>query len=240
MVESRMRRAAQALRDPWGLLAAAVGAGSAWAVGLPLVGIGGVGVGMLAVAAGVGSMIHGQAVVDQDSNLRMLRQGTEQYRLVETLRSYCADLSSLNKQRLGSALASQASSAVAAGETAKTSATEVALAIDSLDGALGRAGEVVRQMSSVERVAGPVERMVARRQQLLDKLTAGVDGVGELYTKLLELSTTADLPPIDGPDPVAEVNESLDAIRGAFADLETDARRATAHLRPGGDAFESG
>lgn len=72
-------------------------------------------------------------------------------------------------------------------------ATEWAASIDALDGALGQAGQVARQMSETHRVAGSVERMLARGQELLSKLTSAVDGVGELYTKLLELSATSGL-----------------------------------------------
>jgi len=37
------------------------------------------------------------------------------------------------------------------------------------------------------------QRMLSRRQELLGKLTSAVDGVGKLYTNLLELSATTDL-----------------------------------------------
>ncbi len=83
-------------------------------------------------------------------------------------------------------------------------------------------------MTAVARVAGPVERMLSRRQELLGKLTSAVDGVGELYTNLLELSATTDLP-LDvalrsGADTVSDPKESLDAIRGAFTELAMAAR----------------
>jgi hypothetical protein len=88
-------------------------------------------------------------------------------------------------------------------------------------------------MSEADRVAGPVERMVARREELLGKLMSAVDGVGELYTKLLELSTTdlsVDLALDQKIDPVSDVNSSLDSIRGAFAELETAAQKTNDRL----------
>ena len=48
---------------------------------------------------------------------------------------------------------------------------------------------------------------------------------GEVYAGLLELSATASLAGIgtDALDDVTRVNESLDALRGAFDELERDA-----------------
>jgi len=237
MPDTRLRRAAQALRDPWSLLAAGVGAGTAWALALPLGGIGAVGLGMLGVAAAVGAAVTGGRE-ESDQPERELRTGTVQYRLVETLESYLADLTGLRAEPLPAVLAGSAADAVDAAQTSRTVAIRVAGSIDALDGALDQAGQVARQMSETHRVAGSVERMLARRQELLSKLSSAVDGVGELYTTLLELSATSDLSvdvTIDqGLDPVSEVNSSLDAIRGAFAELETDAARTSDRLNSPG------
>jgi hypothetical protein len=74
--------------------------------------------------------------------------------------------------------------------------------------------------------------MKQRRADLLTKLTEAVDEVGEMYTKLLELSTTADLlaVPTGETSAAAQLNDSLDAIRGAFAELEVDASATRALL----------
>jgi len=74
--------------------------------------------------------------------------------------------------------------------------------------------------------------MMQRRHDLLAKLTAAVDEVGEVYAKLLELSTTANLVGVetDGVSDAAQVNDSLDAIRGVFAELEADASATRALL----------
>jgi nucleoid-associated protein YgaU len=233
MPDSRLRRAAQALRDPWSVLAACVGAGAAWALALPIGGIASVGLGMLGVAAAAGAVASGNKTSDAGQE-RVLRTGTRQYRLVETLESYLKDLTRLSVGELPPALTSSAADGVEAARTARTVSIAVAGSIDALDGALGRAGQVVKQMSEADRVAGSVGRMVARREELLVKLASAVDGVGELYTKLLELSTTTDLS-VDlaldqKTDPVSEVNSSLDAIRGAFAELETAAQKTTDRL----------
>ncbi len=74
--------------------------------------------------------------------------------------------------------------------------------------------------------------MKQRRSDLLTKLTEAVDEVGEVYTKLLELSTTADLLAYrpTRSSAAAQLSDSLDAIRGAFAELEVDASTTRALL----------
>jgi hypothetical protein len=68
--------------------------------------------------------------------------------------------------------------------------------------------------------------MAARRHALLTKLQHSVDGVAEVYTKLLELrASVAALDVGDGQDEVASVSASLDALRGSLVELE-DERRA--------------
>ena len=54
-----------------------------------------------------------------------------------------------------------------------------------------------------------------------------MNGVGEVYAGLLELSATASLAGVgtDALDDVSRVNESLDALRGAFDELERDDRQ---------------
>ena len=161
-----------------------------------------------------------------------------QFRLVGTLESYVSDLTRLQGTSLPPVLGTQAADAVEAAQSARTVALGVANAVDGLDAAVAQAGQVASQMSSVDKVAGPVDRMLARRQQLLGKLTSAVDGVGELYTKLLELSATPEYAgrpsPDQGPDPVSEINQSLDAIRGAFAELDTASRSTTDRLNSPG------
>ncbi len=237
MADSRMRRAAQTLRDPWSLVAVAVGTGAAWAFALPLVGVGAVGLGMLGVTAAVGA-ISGKDQTDGVRPEPVLRPGTAQFQLVGTLESYLADLTNLQTGPLPPMLSTQAADAVSAAGSARMVALGVAASVDALDGALREAGQVVRRMSTTRKVAAPLDRMKGRRQELLAKLTAAVDGVGELYTKLLELITTPELTSGvalgRGPDPVAEVNESLDGIREAFAELDTVARRATNSLHTPG------
>jgi hypothetical protein len=74
--------------------------------------------------------------------------------------------------------------------------------------------------------------MKQRRADLLRKLTDAVEEVGERYTKLLELSTTADLlaVPADEVSAAGQLSDSLDAIREVFAELEMDASATRALL----------
>ena len=125
-----------------------------------------------------------------------------------------------------------AAQAVEAARTADSVANRVARAVDAVDDAVARAEDVARRMPRSGEVRASVGRMLERRRGLLEKLTAAVDEVGEVYAKLLELSTTAALAGVDtdGVTEASQVNDSLDAIRGAFAELETDASTTRALL----------
>jgi hypothetical protein len=231
MAGSFVSRAARALRDPWSLVVAAVGAGSAWAIGLPVGAVGLVGAGMLGVAAVVGGAVSGSDESTEPSP-PPLRPGTVQANLVDTLQSYRTDLEQLQRARLAPAVGVTATQAVDAARNAESVANRVARAVDAVDDAVGRAEGVARQMPRSGEVRASVQRMMQRRNDLLTKLNAAVDEVGEVYAKLLELSTTADLVGVetDGVSQAAQVNDSLDAIRGVFAELEADASSARAAL----------
>ncbi|HEY5116423.1 MAG TPA: hypothetical protein VIJ00_12940, partial [Nakamurella sp.] len=104
MAGSFAYRAGRALRDPWSLLVAGVGAGSAWAIGLPVGAVGLVGVGMLGVAAAVGGAVRGG---DDDAGPEpgpALRPGTVQANLVATLQGYRSDLDHLQQEQLAPAV----------------------------------------------------------------------------------------------------------------------------------------
>lgn len=221
-MSSFLQRAGAALRDPWSLLVTAVGAGSAWAVGLPVAGVAVVGVGVLAAAAGVGAAI---ATKDGDGEEIELARGTTQRELVDELEQYRDDLDGLRRGDLPSSLHISAADAVTAADSAIATSRRVAAAVDALDRALGQATGVARRLPGSGEVRGSIDRMAARRTQLLGKLGAAVNGVGEVYAGLLELSATASLAGIgtDALDDVTRVNESLDALRGAFDELERDA-----------------
>lgn len=232
MAGSFLSRAACALRDPWSLVVAGIGVGSAWAVGLPVGAVGLVGAGMLGVAAVVGGAVRGGDDGGEAAELPPLRPGTVQAQLVATLQGYRSDLDQLHRGRLQPAVALAAGQAVEAAGNAESVATGVARAVDAVDEAVLRAQGVARQMPRSGEVRASVQRMLKRRDGLLNKLTEAVDEVGELYAKLLELSTTANLVgvDIDGARDAAQVNDSIDAIRGVFAELEADASSARAML----------
>jgi hypothetical protein len=231
MAGSFASRAARALRDPWSLIAAGVGAGSAWAIGLPVGAVGLVGAGMLGVAAVVSGAVRGDGESDEP-DAPPLRKGTVQAGLVATLQGYRRDLEHLQRTQLAPAVAMSAAQAVEAARTADSVANRVARAVDAVDDAVARAEDVARRMPRSGEVRASVGRMLERRRGLLEKLTAAVDEVGEVYAKLLELSTTAALAGVDtdGVTEASQVNDSLDAIRGAFAELETDASTTRALL----------
>ncbi len=235
---SRWRRAAQALSDPWSLLAAAVGTGAAWALALPVGGVGAVGVGMLGVAAAVGALTRDTTRMTGEPPAEPeLVVGTPQYRSVRTLDSYLDDLARFRSAVQSPMLEQRTADALDAARSARVVAVRAAGSIDALDAALARASQVAHQMTAADKVAGPIQRMAARRTALLDSLAGGVDGVGELYAKLLELSATPEVvdgtPVAVGPDPVLEVSDSLDALRGAFAELASAARSSDDRLDEG-------
>ncbi|MTD16531.1 hypothetical protein GIS00_21575 [Nakamurella sp. YIM 132087] len=238
MAESRWRRAGRVLRDPWSLLVTAVGAGSAWAVGLPVFGIAGVGVGMLGVAAAVGAMAaapydgdRGPAAAERPD--RPLRRGTPQFRQIERLEQYRHELAGLVRDDPAPVVGGPAQDALEATDAALHTTRTAASSVDALDEALGRAGRIAGGMGSAKRLDGPVGRMTRRRQELLGSITTAVDGVGEVFAKLLELSATSADSTYHGagPDPVAEVNNSLDTVREVLAELATASRNAVVERR---------
>lgn len=233
MAGSFFARAGRALKDPWSLVVAGVGAGSAWAVGLPVGAIGLVGAAMLGVAAVGGAAVRSDTAAEQTERVaRPLRPGTVQAQLVDGLRSYRVDLEHLRGGQLEPAVAMTATQAVEAARSAETVANRVARAVDAVDDAVGRAEGVARQLPRSGEVRASVQRMTQRRGDLLSKLTDAVEEIGEVYAKLLELSTTADLVGVqtDGVSEAARVNDSLDAIRSVFAELEADASATRALL----------
>ncbi len=231
MAGSFVARAGRALKDPWSLVAAGVGAGSAWAIGLPVGAVGLVGAAMLGVAAVVGGVGRSDAPAENiEPAAPPLRPGTVQAQLVDGLRSYRVDLEHLQGGQLEPAVAMSATEAVEAARSAETVANRVARAVDAVDDAVGRAEGVARQLPRSGEVRASVQRMTRRRGDLLNKLSDAVEEVGEVYAKLLELSATADLVGVqtDGVSEAARVNDSLDAIRSVFAELESAASAARA------------
>ncbi|WP_420121680.1 hypothetical protein [Nakamurella sp.] len=222
-------RALRALRDPGSRVVAGIGAGSAWAVGLPVGAAGLVGVGMLGVAAAVGGAVRRDGT---DPEPAPLRPGTVQADMLQTLQGYRADLSRLTAAPQAPAVGATAREAADAAAEAERVARSVALAVDAVDDALVRARGVAQQLPGSADVQATVQRIGERRGQLLTKLHDAVGEVGELYARLLELSTTAGLLGVDtdAGSRAADVNDSLDAIRVVFAELETDASRTRAML----------
>ena len=157
MAGSFLSRAARALRDPWSLVVAGIGAGSAWAIGLPVGAVGLVGAGMLGVAAVVGGAVRSGDDGDRaGAELPPLRPGTVQAQLV-------GDAAGLPR-RPGTAAAAAvsrrpsavaAAQAVEAARNAESVANRVARAVDAVDDAVLRAQGVARQMPRSGEVGPP-------------------------------------------------------------------------------------
>lgn len=223
-------RALRSLRDPWSLVVAGIGAGSAWAVGLPVGAVGLVGAGMLGVAAVVGGAVRSDDEAQPPP--AQLRPGTVQHDMLATLHGYGADLNRLASSPQAPAVGATAREAADAAADSERIARNVALAVDAVDDALVRARGVAQQLPGSADVQATVQRIGERRTQLLGKLHDAVGEVGELYARLLELSTSAGLVGMetDAGSRAAGVNDSLDAIRVVFAELEADASRTRAML----------
>ena len=211
------------LRDPWSLIVAGVGAGAAWAIGLPVGPAGLVGAGMFGVATVV-STVCGPTndVASSEPAPKPLRAGTVQANLVNTVHDYRVSLELLQQARPAQAVAAAGVQATEAARTAETVATRVARALDGIDDAVTRTDRIARQMAGPTQVQESVQRMKQQRRDLLTGLTAAVDEIGEIYAKLLELSTTTDLLGMhtDEFTGATQVSQSLDVIRGVFADLD--------------------
>jgi len=118
---------------------AGVGAGSAWAIGLPVGAAGVVGAGMFGVATVVG-VVRGRTndLESPDPAPRPLRAGTVQANLVNTVHDYRVSLELLQQARPAQAVAAAGVQATEAARTAETVATRVARALDGIDDAVTR------------------------------------------------------------------------------------------------------
>jgi hypothetical protein len=229
------KQVARAGKDPWLLVTSGVGGGLAWAV-LPVVGVAGaaagpVGLGIAAAMWGVGAVVGALNGKDEDRwddeevEQIGLRPKTSQAGMVGAIHGYVVDLEQLRASPLPDSVLDQAITALVAAQGAEQTALRVAAAVDGLDDALRRS----RRPPGQEPRGGAlqaVQRMAERRNALLTKLQHSVDGVAEVYTKLLEMrANVAALDVGDGTDEVTAVNDSLDALRGSLVELE-DERRA--------------
>ena len=102
-------------------------------------------------------------------------------------------------------------------------ANRVAHALDAVDDALTRVDCIARQTVHPKRVQESIEHMTQHRATLLVDLTTAVDEVGEVYAKVLELSTTMNPHGIRAAEmsEAARASQSLDVLRGVFAELDS-------------------
>lgn len=217
---------AREARDPWILLVGSVGAGLAWATGVPIVLSLLIGVLMTLTAAGVAVLSgKGPDAMEAAPAEPRLRPKTEQQALVRTLDGYIADLERLRSSPLADDVSSPTIEALVAAQGSREGVVRAAAAVDMLDDALTRAHAVNQQWGGRQREIGSsVQRMAERRQDLMTRLHTAVGEVAEVYTKLLELSATAGSAGLSAGDAsVDEVSDSLDALRVAFAELDAAA-----------------
>jgi hypothetical protein len=228
------KQVARAGRDPWLLVTSGVGGGLGWA-GLSAILAGGpaagIGVGIAAVMWGAGAVAGALSGKDEDAwdeeqvEQIGLRPGTAQAEMVGTIHGYVTDLQELRGSPLQASVMDQAIAAMVAAQGAEQTALKVAAAVDGLDDALRQSRRPPGQELRGGALAA-MQRMAERRNALLTKLQHSVDGVAEVYTKLLEMrANVAALDVGDGTDEVTAVNDSLDALRGSLVELE-DERRA--------------
>lgn len=221
----RGTRLLRAARDPWALLLAVFGGGTAWAVGVtpPLcVGTSGV---MLATAAVVGALTR---VTEGHARLR---RGTPQQGLIDLLDGHLRSLRALQVQALPPVVRAKADDALAATAAARPFVERMAAAVDALDEAIAAAGDVAgRAADAAQTIAKTVARLRSRRARLLGRLTAAVDEVATVYAGLLELSATARTMGVGLDDTeVGAVNDSVTLLRITFAELEADTASLPEH-----------
>jgi hypothetical protein len=233
MADSFSTRLARAVADPWVLLVSALGGGMGWAVSGGDFNVGGaIGFGMLGVAGVTGALLKGGGEPEPDDGLPELRKGTQQARLTEALEGYLSDLRQLRGTKLPDSVTDSAIEALVATDGAHAAAMRVAVAADKLDEAIARSQRIAGSggVAVPSGVRDSLQRMGERRAGLLAKLDKAVSEVAEVYTKLLELTATVDTLDVGGPQlgDVETVNNSLDSLRSAFAELERDAERPTA------------
>ena len=224
-------RAVAALREPWTLVLAGIGGGLTWAAGAPIAGAGVVAGGMLVAAAGVGALTSRSP---EQRDTRDLRPGTEQADLMTDLDECLRNLRSLNASELPDAVEISTVNALTAADGARSSALQVAQAVDTLDVAIERADALARR-SSTAAVGGTLRRLHVRRDGLLAKLRSAVDEVSGVYARLLELTATAStLDVVPGDDQIGPVNDSITALQETFAELEADAAKVPPDEPPAG------
>jgi hypothetical protein len=219
------------LRDPWTLLAAAVGGGVTWALENQVWLSVGVAAGMLGVA-GVASVFSDREL--EPARAAPLRRGTEQARLLKALDGYLEDLRQVRgSNRLPEQLKDSAIEALVAADGARTSAARVAEALDSLDNAIHRAQSLAGADALSPGTRSTLQRMSERRADLLRRLAAALTEVQEVHANLLELSASVDLSTgVTDLTEITAVNQRLDALRSSFSVLESDALVAVPRPSP--------
>jgi hypothetical protein len=211
-------------RDPWVLLWSIFDSAMTWACGVPIP----LAAASAAVTLGTAAVFTALGTKYRKTPAR-LRIGTRQHELIDLLDGHVRSLRELQNNALPDVVQPKAQEALAASDTARPSALQMAAAVDALDEAIAAARNVSGQGEhATESINKTIGRLRSRRAKLLDKLTAAVDEVATVYAGLLELSATAHTMgvSIDDTD-VGAVNDSVTLLQMTFAELEADAANLT-------------
>lgn len=216
------RRMAPLITQPWVGLASVIGPGLAWAAGIVPIGAAAA-IGAAMVAAAAGALVLRPVSADGDGPPS--RHGTEQARAIGTLDQSLSRLRALRADDLPPELATSSLDALTAADGVRPIALRVARAIDTLDDAIALSADVRSYTASTSStIEATLSRLRARRAGLLQRLEVAVDGVSEIYARMLELGATVHTFDVTREvDDVGSVNDSLIALQQSFADLETDA-----------------
>ena len=203
--------------DRWVLLVSVFGGTMAWVVSDSVL-----------LAATTAIVMWGVAVAFGGGQRRAaFREGTQQHGLVTLFDGHVRSLRSLRGGTPPDAVRFQTDEALVAADTARSSVVRMAEAIDALDETIALACNVTgRGEHAAESIDKAVSRMRARRDGLVEKLTAAVDEVATVYAGLLELSVTARTMGVTLRDgDVGAVNDSVTLLQMTFAELEADAQK---------------
>ena len=232
-------RAASVLRDPPVLLAAALGAGVAWAVQLPLGAAAGVGGAMLAVAAAMKAWTTDGTDYVGSASGPTPRPGTDQAALVGKLRLAADQLADMVPTFAGTSLGSSVVEAATGASAAVESARRLAAATDAIDDALAELAAPISPRTerssklSADRQA-TAARLTKRRDELISRIEAAYVGAAEVRVKLLEVSAAIQAPSGDPAvdSGLAAVSDNLEALRRGLEELESTAAKPLPGVPP--------
>jgi len=235
------------LLDRWGLLLAALSAGLAWAIQVPLFAALAIGVAVLLARAA----IAGASRKDRNppaADLPEVEPGSKEAEWLNRAKKAAESFESISASLSDGPLARRVDEMeTAIHETVETlhrlagRATTVGKAMSRIDKrslleeklklrkALKTAGPDVRAdiEKSIEAVQAQEDvrtRLVTARGKMIARLQSGALGLDSLVARVAELSTTAGIEPLRGTESIGELSEELESIRFGVAKTEEATR----------------